>query len=112
MEATQPIRPSDPPTSTLPGPSKGRARRWCAIVGIGLFLAVLYGPGLAAHVARSADPYRFNDDPRQQIWPFLRYHDPTLFRRDVAADYFLACYPVGFKAIYASASHVVDPRTL
>ena len=89
----------------------GRGRRGVVLL-MALSLLLLYGPGLAVHVSRSMDPYRFNDDARQQVWPFERFRDTNLFRGDRAADYFLACFPPGYKALYAMAAQVMDPRAL
>lgn len=104
-------------------------------------LAVLFGPGLWEHVQYAADPWHFNDDARQQIWPFLRHADPTLFTNehvsqvsstlaqnrslelqtsrgwfgsqgDYVADYFLATFPRGFRTLYELGAAFMDPRTL
>jgi hypothetical protein len=75
-------------------------------------LAMLFGPGLVEHARYAADPWRFNDDARQQIWPFLRDVDPALFPNDYTADYFLAAEPRGFRVLYRLGAAVADPRTL
>ncbi len=75
-------------------------------------LAVLFGPSLVEHAANAANPRWLNDDSRMQIWPFFRYHDPTLFEEDFAADYLLSCMPAGYKLLYRCWSAVADPRTL
>ena len=62
------------------------------LIGV-IALAVLFGPSLAEHARNAADPRCFNDDSRQQIWPLLRYHDPSLFQDDYVAQYNLA-FPV------------------
>ncbi len=75
-------------------------------------LAVLFGPSLVEHAANAANPRWLNDDSRMQIWPFFRYHDPTLFEEDFAADYLLSSMPAGYKLLYRCWSAVADPRTL
>ena len=75
-------------------------------------LAVLFGPSLVEHATNAASPRWLNDDSRMQIWPFFRYHDPTLFEEDFAADYLLSCMPAGYKLLYRCWSAVADPRTL
>jgi hypothetical protein len=75
-------------------------------------LLVLFGPGVLEHARYAADPWRFNDDARALIWPFLRYADPDLFRADYLADYWLAFMPRGYRLLYALSAPVVDPRTL
>ena len=73
----------------------------------------VYGPALVSNMRRAADPYRFNDDARQQVVPFLRFYDRSLFRNDPITDYYLACTPAGYKALYATAARLgVDPRRL
>ena len=54
----------------------------------------------------------YNDDARQQVWPFLRYVDSSLFQGDFLADYQLAMNPVGFSATYRLSAFLVDPRWL
>ncbi len=89
-----------------------RRARWRATICAGLLivLALVYGPPLARHAARAVDPLIFNDDARQQIVPFFRYSDGV--PGDVITDYYLACTPVGFRALYRSAALAVDPAAL
>jgi len=61
------------------------------------------------HIARGFDPYIFNDDARQQIYPLFRYADSSLFPNDYIADYYLACLPLGFRALYALSAPLLDP---
>ncbi len=63
-------------------------------------LEVVFGPSLWAHLTRAANPDIVNDDARQQIYPFFRYEDFALFPNDFIGDYYLACLPVGFRALY------------
>ena len=71
-----------------------------------------YAPRVLRNMYYAADPWRFNDDARQQIWPFLRYYDTQLFHSDLIADYYLACTPAGYKLLYISAAKWVDPRSV
>lgn len=77
-----------------------------------VLLLCVFGPSLYSHVSNSADPNQFNDDSRQQIWPFLRYYDSTLFQDDYIATYYLDCLPIGYKGLYRSWSAIGDPRVL
>lgn len=88
-----------------------RRLRWVLPL-MAVILAAFCGPTLARHVNASRDHWRFNDDAGQQVWPFLRFGDPNLFRRDLTADYYLACFPLGYQSLYAAGATVVDPRTL
>lgn len=83
-----------------------RSRRW-AMIALAVLLFVLAS---GDHVLRSLDPMWFNDDARQQVWPFLGFHDPQLFQGDVVADYYLRCLPTGYQAIYRLTAPLVDPR--
>jgi hypothetical protein len=67
---------------------------------------------LVAHVQRAADPSFFNDDVRQQIFPFFRLADPRLFRNDYITDYYLANLPVGYRALYTLAGWCGHAETL
>jgi hypothetical protein len=72
---------------------------------------VLFGPSLAVHVVNSANPLLFNDDVRQQVWPFFRYSDGG-FTRDYIGGYYLHAFlPAGYRAVFAAVAHVVDPVT-
>ncbi|MBN2143544.1 MAG: hypothetical protein JW774_02865 [Candidatus Aureabacteria bacterium] len=75
-----------------------------------LIIGYLYGPSLIVHIKRSFDPSNFNDDATQHIVPFLSCYDPELLVNDHASSYFMACFPVGYKAVYSMASHFIDPR--
>lgn len=75
-------------------------------------LALLFGPGLREHVRFAMDPWRFNNDARQQIWPFLRYLGVDLFRNDYIADYYLANIPLGYRLLYSWSAPSLDPRVL
>ena len=67
-------------------------------------LAFLFGGALVAHIRLSANPAYFNDDVRNQVYPFLRYEDPAAFAGDYPGDYFLACrFPLAFQLLYTLA---------
>lgn len=74
-----------------------------AKVGWGLVilsLVVIFGPSLVAHMRLSADPGIFNDDVRQQVYPFFRYEEGGSFQNDFVGDYYLRCLPWGFRGLY------------
>jgi hypothetical protein len=75
-------------------------------------LALVYGPTRGAHIRRGFDPYIFNNDARQQIYPFFRYVDSSLFPNDYIADYYLDCLPLGFRALYTLSAPLIDPTVL
>jgi MFS family permease len=60
-------------------------------------------------MVRGFDPHIFNDDVRQQIYPFFRYADASLFPNDYIGDYYLDCLPVGFRALYTLSAPLIDP---
>ena len=72
---------------------------------------VLFGPSLVEHAKSSANPLLFNDDVRQQVWPFFRYSDGG-FTRDYIGGYYLnAFFPAGYRTVFAALAHVADPVT-
>ena len=79
---------------------------WVLVVGS---LGVVYGPALSSHIVRGLDPRVLNDDARQQIYPFFRYADSSLFPNDYIADYYLDCLPIGFRAFYTLSAPLIDP---
>jgi hypothetical protein len=79
---------------------------WVLVLGA---LGFVYGPTLAAHIIRSLDPHILNDDARQQIYPFFRYADSSLFPNDYIGDYYLDCLPLGFRALYTLSAPLIDP---
>jgi len=79
---------------------------WVLVVGA---LGLVYGPARAAHIRRGLDPSIFNNDARQQIYPFFRYADTSLFPNDYVADYYLDCLPLGFRALYSLTAPLIDP---
>jgi hypothetical protein len=81
---------------------------WALLAGS---LGLMYGPSLSRHIRRGSDPRIFGDDARQQIYPFFRYADSSLFPSDYVADYYLDCLPLGFRAFYTLSAPLVDPVT-
>jgi hypothetical protein len=79
-----------------------RVLPWVAFVGS---LLALFGESLLQHMQLSAEPGVTNDDALQQIYPFFRYEDSQLFPRNYITDYYLACMPWGFRALYMIAGH-------
>lgn len=76
--------------------------QWLAF---GASLAAIFGESLVAHMRLAADPNVINDDARQQVYPFFRYADSALFRDDLISDYYLACLPWGYRALYMIAGY-------
>ena len=79
---------------------------WALVLGA---LGIVHGPTLAEHIARGVNPNVFNDDARQQIYPFFRYADSSLFPNDYVGDYYLDCLPIGFRALYTLSAPLIDP---
>jgi len=79
---------------------------WVVVLGA---LGIVYGPALAMHIGRGVDPQVFNDDARQQIYPFFRYADSSLFPNDYIGDYYLDNLPIGFRALYTISAPLIDP---
>lgn len=86
-----------------------RLKEWWPWILVAGALALVYWRTLAAHITRGFDPRIFNDDVRQQIYPFFRYADSSLFRNDYIADYYLDCLPIGFRALYTLSAPLIDP---
>ena len=82
---------------------------WLPIALVILSLALVFGRALVDHIRLSANSFAFNDDARQQIYPFLARFQPGLFPNDYAARYYLACFPLGFRAFYTLLASIVDP---
>jgi MFS family permease len=79
---------------------------WVLVIGA---LGLVYGNALSTHITRGFDPRIFNSDARQQIYPFFRYADSSLFPNDYIADYYLDCLPLGFRALYTLSAPLIDP---
>jgi hypothetical protein len=86
-----------------------RIKAWSPRVLVLGALGVVHGPTLVAHIARGFHANIFNDDARQQIYPFFRYADSSLFPNDYVGDYYLNCLPLGFRALYTASAPLIDP---
>ena len=75
-------------------------------------LLVVFGRALYQHIVNSANPLRFNEDARQQIYPFFSAYDSELFKHDYIADYYRDCIPFGYRALYGLGGHLIDPSTI
>jgi hypothetical protein len=83
------------------------------VAGLVIPLAFAYGPALEAHINRSMDPFIFNDDARQQIFPFFQYHEPGLFAHDYFGTYLRACFlPPGYCVFYKFGAMAMDPAAI
>jgi hypothetical protein len=98
----------------------GACRRWLTahlnlltwVAGLAV-LGWLQGPALLASFEYSQAPFHINDDAQQQIYPFYRYLGPGPFDTDYVADYYLACFPLGYWALFAGAARLgIDPTVL
>lgn len=85
---------------------------WPLVLSVGAW-AILFGPSLAAHVLNSSDPLLFNDDVRQQVWPFFRYYNPGSFPDDFIGTYYLhAFFPIGYRAVFTVLACLADPASV
>ena len=75
------------------------------VVFVGSLLLV-YGKSLGAHVRLASHPGVLNDDARQQIYPFLRYERHSGFSDDYIGDYYMACFPWGYRGLYTVAARL------
>ncbi len=101
----------------LPGRTAELVRAWLSrhgafVLALVVLLGLGFGASLRQHVARSAEPLVFNDDARQQIFPFFPYHEAGLFPDDYAAAYYRACLPLGYRALYTIGALFADPATI
>ncbi len=85
---------------------------WGPWLLIAVGLARLHAATWSAQWDRSMDPLAFNDDVTQQVFPFFRFQDPELFTDDFHAQYYMACFPVGFRVLYMASGYLGDPVTL
>jgi hypothetical protein len=77
-------------------------------------LSVVFGPVLVMNMLQDRDTYYVNADAFQQITPFYRFapDDPAL-REDYINQYYLDCFPLGYKGLYYSYTRLTgDPRPL
>jgi hypothetical protein len=83
---------------------------WLAVLGV---LAWFQGASVLASARQLLSPERINDDAQQQIFPFFRYLESSAFTTDYIADYYLACYPLGYWGLYAGAARLgIDPTAM
>ncbi len=75
-------------------------------------LVIIYEPALLGMATPIAEADVFNEDVRQQIWPFFRYQDSSLFQDDLIADYYMSCFPVGYRLLYIGSARLADPVAL
>jgi hypothetical protein len=95
-----------------PSSIPSRCTTLISVVLIVIATALMFYPGLAAHIQSSAQPNHFNGDVRQWIWPLMRFHDSSLFPDDYIGDYFQALMPLGYKSFFQLTSTVIDPRVM
>jgi len=86
-------------------------RRWPRYLVLALMVA-FFLPLYVRHAVFLSNPATLNASARQQFWPLLRYYNDQLFHTDPIADYLVASFPIGFKAIYATIGSIVEPRLL
>lgn len=79
---------------------------WSRGLLFALPLVILFGPELALHVGRAADPHRFADDARQHFGPFVCELEGLDCSDDFVFRYLAARLPVGARALYSLG----DPR--
>lgn len=89
----------------MAGLNKQAAWFWLAVAS----LAILYGPSLAESIRLAGDRYRFNDDARHWLIPFVREAQPGIREDDYLANYRLAMTPVGQRLLYRCAGRWFDP---
>ena len=83
---------------------------WLAVLGV---IAWFQGPSVLASARQLLSPDRINDDAQQQIFPFFRYLESSAFATDYIADYYLACYPLGYWGLYAGPARLgIDPTLM
>ncbi|QOV91848.1 hypothetical protein [Humisphaera borealis] len=107
----------NPSVATAPMPSRpipattGGPKRWPGLLVLALMVAYFL-PLYVRHAVFAANPATLNASARQQFWPLMRYYDDQLFHSDPIADYFMASFPIGFKAVYMTLGSLIDPRLL
>jgi hypothetical protein len=77
-----------------------------------LALVALYGPSLLQHVVRSADPAAWTADATQHVAPYVAPQPAADAPAGYIDRYFVACHPVGYRALYQAWSAWADPRQL
>ena len=73
------------------------------VVYVGTLIA-LFGGSFKQHFSKGMQLEYYNDDVRQQIWPFFRYSSEGLLENDYIADYYLSGLPIGYKTFYFLAA--------
>lgn len=73
------------------------------IVYVGTLIA-LFGGSFRQHFSKGMRLEYYNDDVRQQVWPFFRYSGQGLLENNYIADYYLSGLPIAYKALYALAA--------
>jgi hypothetical protein len=83
-----------------------------ALLGL-VVIGYVHGQALLTSLKYGHSAFRIADDARQQIFPFFRYIDQPPMAADYIADYYLACYPLGYFGLYAwTAKLGLDPALL
>jgi hypothetical protein len=92
---------------------ESRFSRWVGWLAVAGVLIAFQGYAFFVSLRHTFNENRVNNDSLQQIFPFYRYLGPSAFDGDYIADYYLACYPLGYRALYAiTASIGIDPAFL
>jgi hypothetical protein len=93
--------------------SRGRSIvGWLVVLGV---LAAFHGKALLRNMQNSTKPFWVFDDAQAQIYPFFKYLESSAsaFANDYVADYYLACFPMGYWGLYAGAARLgIDPTAL
>lgn len=101
------------PAPTVGAPVYCRRARQVLLWTLGVAsLVVLFGSAYSKHAASALEGTHLNDDVLQQVFPFYKYSDPTLFNGDYIADYYRLNLPIGFHASYWLGAKVWDPDPL
>jgi hypothetical protein len=69
-------------------------------------------PALVSHIQFWSSPKILCDDAREHIAPYLKFHGAGVFENDIISDYFVACHPVGYRALFTLGSKMWDPRSM
>ena len=117
MRASSDLRKKPSPQPSPKGRGGRKRRRSLATEGgttlkllvVAGSLGLLFGPSVAAHVKRGADPEILNDDARVYIPPMFRFAEPGLFPDDLIAEYHLDGLPAGYRLLYRTLALVADP---
>jgi hypothetical protein len=91
---------------------RNRTRRLLAWTLGAAVLVALFAPAYAQHISYAVQGTLINDDVRQQVFPFYKYSDPTLFSGDYIADYYRLNLPIGLHASYWLGAKLWDANPL